>query len=109
MPTGWRGCGASAGECRDCSIVERRSAEPVFCSPLGYSVSCVSIFLTYIRLVDISKDMTQPTDFEFETAYRGESTQFGDGTRPPWSIGAPQPELAALIGQGEFNVDVLDV
>src|ERR1700751_2299929 len=53
--------------------------------------------------------MTQPTDFEFETAYRGESAQFGEGTRPPWSIGAPQPELAALIEQGKFHGDVLDV
>jgi 2-heptyl-1-hydroxyquinolin-4(1H)-one methyltransferase len=52
--------------------------------------------------------MTQPTDFEFETAYRGESP-FGEGVRPPWSIGAPQPELAALIEQGKFHGDVLDV
>src|ERR1700727_1854128 len=53
--------------------------------------------------------MTQPTDFEFETAYRGESTQLGEGVRPPWSIGAPQPELSALIDQGKFHGDVLDV
>jgi SAM-dependent methyltransferase len=53
--------------------------------------------------------MTQPTDFEFETAYRGESTMFGEGARPPWSIGAPQPELAALIERGRFHGDVLDV
>ncbi len=53
--------------------------------------------------------MTQPTDFEFESAYRGESAQFGEGVRPPWSIGAPQPELAALIEQGKFHGDVLDV
>ena len=53
--------------------------------------------------------MTQPIDFEFETAYRGESAQFGEGARPPWSIGAPQPELAALIEQGKFHGDVLDV
>ena len=53
--------------------------------------------------------MTQPTDFEFETAYRGESVLLGEGTRPPWSIGAPQPELAALIEQGKFHGDVLDV
>ncbi|OBI41602.1 class I SAM-dependent methyltransferase [Mycobacterium sp. E796] len=52
--------------------------------------------------------MTQPTDFEFESAYRGESP-FGAGVRPPWSIGAPQPELAALIEQGSFHGDVLDV
>ena len=53
--------------------------------------------------------MTEPIDFEFETAYRGESAQFGEGARPPWSIGAPQPELAALIEQGKFHGDVLDV
>jgi SAM-dependent methyltransferase len=53
--------------------------------------------------------MTQETDFEFENAYRGESAQFGQGARPPWSIGAPQPELSALIDQGKFHGDVLDV
>lgn len=52
--------------------------------------------------------MTQPVDFEFETAYRGQSAQFGEGVRPPWSLGAPQPELAALIEQGRFHGDVLD-
>jgi SAM-dependent methyltransferase len=53
--------------------------------------------------------MTQETDFQFETAYRGESAQLGEGARPPWSIGAPQPELSALIDQGKFHGDVLDV
>jgi 2-heptyl-1-hydroxyquinolin-4(1H)-one methyltransferase len=53
--------------------------------------------------------MTEATDFQFESAYRGESAQFGEGVRPPWSIGAPQPELAALIEQGRFHGDVLDV
>ena len=53
--------------------------------------------------------MTQPNDFEFETAYRGQSTLLGEGARPPWSIGAAQPELAALIEQGRFHGDVLDV
>jgi len=53
--------------------------------------------------------MTEATDFRFESAYRGESAQFGEGVRPPWSIGAPQPELAALIEQGRFHGDVLDV
>jgi SAM-dependent methyltransferase len=60
-------------------------------------------------MLDISKDMTEPLDFEFESAYRGESAQFGEGARPPWSIGAPQPELAALIEQGKFHGDILDV
>jgi 2-heptyl-1-hydroxyquinolin-4(1H)-one methyltransferase len=49
------------------------------------------------------------TDFQFESAYRGESEQFGEGVRPPWSIGKPQPELAAVIEQGKFHGDVLDV
>jgi SAM-dependent methyltransferase len=53
--------------------------------------------------------MTQEADFEFENAYRGESAQFGQGARPPWSIGNPQPELSALIDQGKFHGDVLDV
>ena len=29
-------------------------------------------------------------------------------SKPPWSIGEPQPELAALIEQGKFSGDVLD-
>jgi 2-heptyl-1-hydroxyquinolin-4(1H)-one methyltransferase len=53
--------------------------------------------------------MTQPTDFEFESVYRGESAQIGPGVRPPWSLGEPQPELAALIDEGRFHGDVLDV
>lgn len=53
--------------------------------------------------------MTESADFEFETAYRGESDQFGRGAKPPWSIGEPQPELAALIDQGKFHGDILDV
>ena len=31
------------------------------------------------------------------------------GAKPPWSIGEPQPELAALIDAGKFHGDVLDV
>src|SRR5579875_4036590 len=53
--------------------------------------------------------MTQPVDFEFDDVYRGESERLGQGVRPPWSIGEPQPELAALIEQGKFHGDVLDV
>ena len=45
----------------------------------------------------------------FENAYKGEAAELGLGTRPPWSIGEPQPELAALIEQGKFHGDVLDV
>ena len=52
--------------------------------------------------------MTPPEDFEFESAYRGDSDVFGHGVRPPWSIGEPQPEIAALIEQHKFHGDVLD-
>jgi SAM-dependent methyltransferase len=45
----------------------------------------------------------------FENAYKGEAPEMGVGTKPPWSIGEPQPELAELIGQGKFKGDVLDV
>ncbi len=47
-------------------------------------------------------------DFDFDPAYRGEAPQFGTGVRPPWSLGEPQPELAALIDQGKITGDVLD-
>ena len=51
--------------------------------------------------------MTQPTNEMFESAYRGDAPEMA-GARPPWSIGEPQPELAALIEQGKFEGDVLD-
>ncbi|MDT5133015.1 MAG: 2-heptyl-hydroxyquinolin-4(1H)-one methyltransferase, partial [Mycobacterium sp.] len=44
----------------------------------------------------------------FESAYRGESAETGLGSRPPWSIGEPQPEVAALNAAGKFHGDVLD-
>ena len=47
-------------------------------------------------------------DFDFDPAYRGETAQFGAGVRPPWSLGEPQPEIAALIDQGKITGDVLD-
>jgi SAM-dependent methyltransferase len=53
--------------------------------------------------------MTAPQDFEFDAAYRGETVRLGLGARPPWSLGEPQPELAALIEQGKFHDEVLDV
>lgn len=43
----------------------------------------------------------------FDAAYRGEAPEMGDG-KPPWSIGEPQPEIAALIEAGKFHGDVLD-
>jgi len=53
--------------------------------------------------------MTQPTQDLFENAYKGEAAELGLGTKPPWSIGEPQPEIAALIEQGKFHGEVLDV
>jgi SAM-dependent methyltransferase len=44
--------------------------------------------------------MTQP-NIDWDAAYRQEAP-------PPWSIGRPQPELAALIDQGNVRGDVLD-
>ncbi len=44
--------------------------------------------------------MTQPR-MDWDSAYQ-------QGTPPPWSIGAPQPELAALIEQGKVHSEVLD-
>jgi SAM-dependent methyltransferase len=52
--------------------------------------------------------MTNPTDQMFESAYRGEAQEMGPGVRPPWSIGEPQPEIAALIAAGRFHGEVLD-
>jgi len=51
---------------------------------------------------------TQKFDFDFDPAYRGETAEFGLGVRPPWSLGEPQPEIAALIDQGKIKGDVLD-
>jgi 2-heptyl-1-hydroxyquinolin-4(1H)-one methyltransferase len=44
----------------------------------------------------------------FESAYRGESAELGVGTKPPWSLGEPQPEIAALVDAGRFHGEVLD-
>lgn len=52
--------------------------------------------------------MTRPSDEMFDSAYRGEAAEMGEGNRPPWSIGEPQPEIAALIAAGRFHGDVLD-
>ena len=49
-----------------------------------------------------------PSDVMFDSAYRGEAEEMGLGTKPPWSIGEPQPEIAALIEAGKFHGDVLD-
>lgn len=50
---------------------------------------------------------TQKFDFDFDPAYRGEAAEFAGG-RPPWSLGEPQPDIAALIDQGKVTGDVLD-
>lgn len=44
--------------------------------------------------------MTQP-QMDWDDAYRQD-------TPPPWSIGAPQPELARLIEEGKVRGEVLD-
>jgi SAM-dependent methyltransferase len=49
-----------------------------------------------------------PSDVMFDSAYRGEAEEMGLGTKPPWSIGEPQPEIAALIDAGKIHGDVLD-
>src|SRR5438874_196996 len=53
--------------------------------------------------------MFEPTAEMFESAYQGANPEISAGPKPPWSIGEPQPELAALIEQGKFHGDVLDV
>nr|MDT0523412.1 class I SAM-dependent methyltransferase [Streptomyces sp. DSM 41633] len=42
---------------------------------------------------------------DWDGAYRGEA---GFEGQPPWNIGEPQPELAALHRAGKFESDVLD-
>lgn len=42
---------------------------------------------------------------DWDGVYRGESEFDGP---PPWNIGEPQPELAALIADGKIHSDVLD-
>jgi SAM-dependent methyltransferase len=42
---------------------------------------------------------------DWDSAYREESRFEGP---PPWNIGEPQPELAALVVTGKFRSDVLD-
>lgn len=52
--------------------------------------------------------MTNPSNQMFDAAYRGEADEVGAGSRPPWSIGVPQPEIAALIDAGKFHGEILD-
>jgi 2-polyprenyl-3-methyl-5-hydroxy-6-metoxy-1,4-benzoquinol methylase len=41
---------------------------------------------------------------DWDSAYREEKFE----GPPPWNIGEPQPELAALVAAGKFRSDVLD-
>jgi len=47
------------------------------------------------------------SEVQFEAAYRGKTAD-APGARPPWSIGEPQPEVAALIANGKVHGEVLD-
>src|SRR5689334_3524832 len=42
---------------------------------------------------------------DWDSVYREQGEFEGP---PPWNIGEPQPELAALIAAGKFRSDVLD-
>lgn len=50
-------------------------------------------------------DSKSPKVLDWEQAYREEGDFDGP---PPWNIGEPQPELAALIAAGKVRSDVLD-
>lgn len=50
--------------------------------------------------------MTSEEPIDWDSVYRREAPGF-EGP-PPWSIGEPQPELAALHRAGKFRSDVLD-
>jgi deazaflavin-dependent oxidoreductase (nitroreductase family) len=63
----------------------------------------------YVKLKSVPTAVASAPGFTFDSAYRGEAAAIGLGSRPPWSISEPQPELAALIEQGKFHGDVLDV
>lgn len=49
--------------------------------------------------------MSSDQVMDWDSAYREQAHSEGP---PPWNIGEPQPELAALIEQGKFRSDVLD-
>jgi SAM-dependent methyltransferase len=46
-----------------------------------------------------------PEIMDWDSAYREQAHFEGP---PPWNIGEPQPELAALVAAGKFRSDVLD-
>jgi len=49
--------------------------------------------------------MTPNEVMDWDSAYREQAHFEGP---PPWNIGEPQPELAALVAAGKFRSDVLD-
>ncbi|MEZ0349800.1 class I SAM-dependent methyltransferase [Mycobacterium sp. pR1184] len=49
--------------------------------------------------------MARDEVMDWDSAYREQGEFVGP---PPWNIGEPQPELAALIAAGKFHSDVLD-
>jgi SAM-dependent methyltransferase len=49
--------------------------------------------------------MTPDEVMDWDSAYREQAHFEGP---PPWNIGEPQPELAALVTAGKFRSDVLD-
>ncbi|WP_322860799.1 class I SAM-dependent methyltransferase [Mycobacterium europaeum] len=49
--------------------------------------------------------MTGDQIMDWDSAYREQAHFEGP---PPWNIGEPQPELAALVAAGKFHSDVLD-
>ncbi|CDP86639.1 MULTISPECIES: class I SAM-dependent methyltransferase [Mycolicibacterium] len=51
---------------------------------------------------------TQNPLHDYEAIYRRRSAFLGEGAAPPWSIGEPQPEIAALIDAGKIVGEVLD-
>jgi 2-heptyl-1-hydroxyquinolin-4(1H)-one methyltransferase len=51
---------------------------------------------------------TSSSDALYDSAYRGQAPEMGQGFPPPWSIGEPQPEIAALIDAGAFHGEILD-
>lgn len=55
----------------------------------------------------MSGGMTSNELPDWDASYQGKSEIFQG--EPPWNIGEPQPELAALIDAGKFHGSVLDV
>jgi SAM-dependent methyltransferase len=95
-------------EVGDPVIVDPATALPQLSTAMRNTVRWFGV-KNYVKLKRVPAAMTSAPGFTFDSAYRGDAAAIGLGSRPPWSIGEPQPELAALIEQGEFHGDVLDV